>query len=980
MPHPRHVVCATLEEAPAGGRRGFGYPCVVKAPDRQGQKGLVLVPRRVGARGRVRRSRSASRAASVVLVEELVPGPRGDGERVLGRRPVHAADRHRPRRRRAACVRRRARARLAELAARPSRSAAAVDAARAAAEALGVARGADLHAGRGRRARRARRRARRAARRRSRRGALRGGARRRPERARARGRARRAGRRRAARAARARRAAPCVRFLVPEPGELEQVAGRRGGRGGRRASSGCASTASRARCSARCAAAPTAPARCSPSATRARRRSRALAARPTAYASSLSMPPKLSSRRRDLPRLPAARGRRRGDRGGRRDDPLGLADDRADARRSSSGASPSTSARSTRSPSRPGRRRCTSRSSRSGSGPGDEVITTPITWPATANVIVHTGATPGLRRRSRRRPEHRPGRASPSSSRRGRRRSCPSTSYGQPADLDPLWALGLPVVEDAAHAVESEYRGRKIGGLSDATCFSLYATKNVAAGEGGIVATNRDDVAEARARPDASCAAATARSTTSPCPGYKANLSDVLAAIALCQLDKVERHRELRMRAVRALRRGRRRARRDRAASPATRATRTRTTSTSSGSTPSAPARRATSTSDALADENIGTSIHFLPVHRLTRLPRALSRPAAAAGRRARRRRGALAAALAGALGARTSRTRSTRSAACTRAFTRDEAPPDPRRRDARRHRPLHRLHPLEDRPRQDGRHPPRRRPRLLLRARSRSWSSPSGRWPGAGSSCSPAAGSTTASRWLTRAYFTAYTAGQVLPTSIGGDAMRIFETTRRHPGQRRADRRLGAARARARRRGDARARGDRVRARDRAATTSAPTSGSSSPSCVATVVLGVVLFSRRMRRPLALDRAAAAPAARRAAAARRLRGDPRATADHPWLLVGVCALTLAIQAVRVLAIWLAGEGGRRRPLAARLLRDGAAALPRHARARSRSTGSPCARRSSSASSASSASAPTRRSRPASSSSSSRSRSRCPGR
>src|SRR5207244_2723672 len=68
---------------------------------------------------------------------------------------------------------------------------------------------------------------------------------------------------------------------------------------------------------------------------------------------------------------------------------------------------------------------------------------------------------------------------------------------GAPCDLDPLHALGLPVVEDAAHAVETAYRGRKIGSLSDATCFSLYATKNVAAGEGGLIATERDDVAAA---------------------------------------------------------------------------------------------------------------------------------------------------------------------------------------------------------------------------------------------------------------------------------------------------------------------------------------------------------------------------------------------------------------------------------------------------------------------------------------------------
>jgi biotin carboxylase len=72
VPHPRHVVCATVEEAgQAAG--GFGYPCVVKAPDRQGQKGLVLVrgPKQLEAAFRL--ALGASRS-SVVLVEELIPG------------------------------------------------------------------------------------------------------------------------------------------------------------------------------------------------------------------------------------------------------------------------------------------------------------------------------------------------------------------------------------------------------------------------------------------------------------------------------------------------------------------------------------------------------------------------------------------------------------------------------------------------------------------------------------------------------------------------------------------------------------------------------------------------------------------------------------------------------------------------------------------------------------------------------------------
>ena len=159
---------------------------------------------------------------------------------------------------------------------------------------------------------------------------------------------------------------------------------------------------------------------------------------------------------------------------------------------------------------------------------------------------------------------------------------------------------------------------------------------------------------------------------------------------------------------------------------------------------------------------------------------------------------------------------------------------------------------------------------------------------------------------WLTRAYFTSYTAGQVLPTSIGGDAMRIFETTRRHPG-----------------------RGGPVagsvlleRALGGAATLVLAAIGFvlaigrydvgaylwvELGFVLATVVLGVVLFSKRMRAPLRLT----VPLLRRL----KLEGPLRAVYEgihaygrHPWLLIGVCLLTLGIQAVRVLAIWLAAK------------------------------------------------------------------------
>src|SRR3954471_8994631 len=128
--------------------------------------------------------------------------------------------------------------------------------------------------------------------------------------------------------------------------------------------------------------------------------------------------------------------------------------------------------------------------------PGREVITAPITWPATANVIVHTGATPIFVDVHDSDLNIDPDLAAAAVTDRTKA-ILPVDLAGQPADLDPLLALGPPVVEDAAHAAESKYRGRKIGSIADITCFSLYATKNIAAGEGGLISTNRSDVAEA---------------------------------------------------------------------------------------------------------------------------------------------------------------------------------------------------------------------------------------------------------------------------------------------------------------------------------------------------------------------------------------------------------------------------------------------------------------------------------------------------
>ena len=246
--------------------------------------------------------------------------------------------------------------------------------------------------------------------------------------------------------------------------------------------------------------------------------------------------------------------------------------------------------------------------------PGDEVITTALTWPATANVIVHCGATPVFADVRDGDLNVAPDRVAELVSERTRA-ILPVDLYGQPADLDPLLALGPPVVEDAAHSFESRYRGRKVGSIARATCFSLYATKNVAAGEGGLIATDDDEVA--RAVDDLRVMRrGHASAYDLAVPGYKANLSDVLAAIALVQLGKLDRHAEIRRRhfalyddGVAGLE-GIDPVKRDARDMHAHHLYVVRVDADRAGATRDDYQR-------ALAEENIGTSIHFLPVHRL---------------------------------------------------------------------------------------------------------------------------------------------------------------------------------------------------------------------------------------------------------------------------------------------------------------------------------------------------------------------------
>ncbi|MGB2693639.1 MAG: DegT/DnrJ/EryC1/StrS aminotransferase family protein [Dehalococcoidia bacterium] len=132
-------------------------------------------------------------------------------------------------------------------------------------------------------------------------------------------------------------------------------------------------------------------------------------------------------------------------------------------------------------------------------GPGDEVITTPITFAATANMILHVGGTPVLA--DVREDDYNIDPAAVERRITARTKAIMPVHFaGLPCRMDELLALGrahgLRVIEDAAHALGASYHGRPIGALSDAAVFSFYPIKNITTGQGGMLTTDDDDFAE----------------------------------------------------------------------------------------------------------------------------------------------------------------------------------------------------------------------------------------------------------------------------------------------------------------------------------------------------------------------------------------------------------------------------------------------------------------------------------------------------
>ena len=190
----------------------------------------------------------------------------------------------------------------------------------------------------------------------------------------------------------------------------------------------------------------------------------------------------------------------------------------------------------------------------------DEVITTPLTFAATANVIVNAGARPVFVDVEHDTQNIDPGRIEAAVTERTRA-ILPVHMTGVPCDMEAVGRIaerhGLQVIEDAAHAIETWYKGAKIGSISGFTAFSFYATKNLTTAEGGMLTTDDDTVVDRlkvlrlhglnkdawkRHSSDGFVPYETVE------PGFKYNMTDLQASLGLHQLARLEHSWQIRQR------------------------------------------------------------------------------------------------------------------------------------------------------------------------------------------------------------------------------------------------------------------------------------------------------------------------------------------------------------------------------------------------------------------------------------------------
>lgn len=195
-----------------------------------------------------------------------------------------------------------------------------------------------------------------------------------------------------------------------------------------------------------------------------------------------------------------------------------------------------------------------------GVGPGDEVITTPYTFTATAEVVRYLGAEPVFVDIDPITMNIDPDKIEEKVTSRTRA-IIPVHFAGLPCDMERIVEIArsydLRVVEDAAHALPAGYEGQLIGSLgSDATVFSFYATKTITTGEGGMVVTRNSDIAQrcrvmrlhgiSRDAFDRYVSEKPSWHYEVIAPGYKYNMTDIAAAMGIHQLAKAEMFRDYR--------------------------------------------------------------------------------------------------------------------------------------------------------------------------------------------------------------------------------------------------------------------------------------------------------------------------------------------------------------------------------------------------------------------------------------------------
>jgi dTDP-4-amino-4,6-dideoxygalactose transaminase len=189
---------------------------------------------------------------------------------------------------------------------------------------------------------------------------------------------------------------------------------------------------------------------------------------------------------------------------------------------------------------------------------GDEVITTPMTFCATSNVIIHRGAKPVFVDVERETMNIDPARIEAAITPRTRA-ILPVHLTGRPCDMNAIMEIanrrGLAVIEDCAHAIETLYEGRKVGTFGQIGAYSFYVTKNVCTGEGGMVVTNRDDWADELRMKSLHGISRDAWKRFSASgyqpyetiyPGYKFNMMDIQGALGIHQLARVEENLKIR--------------------------------------------------------------------------------------------------------------------------------------------------------------------------------------------------------------------------------------------------------------------------------------------------------------------------------------------------------------------------------------------------------------------------------------------------